>query len=211
MQFFTLLRLFVGFLFITFAGAQDWHTVEWDAPHFTAFSGDMIVPKLPPSGGTPYVWPGLQPGSAGVLQAVLDGRTGSWWIGDGYYGTPSLPWGNGFSTAPGQTVHFTFTEEANGVWNCTLSSSTGASASTSLAINQTMNRAILAVELYTIKYTFGPTTYNNLKLTATTAASGWCGSYGSSGYSPGQYTVNNAIASGNTCNIAQVIMPSATN
>lgn len=27
-----------------------------------------------------------------------------------YYGTPSLPWGNGFNTAPGQTVHFTFTE-----------------------------------------------------------------------------------------------------
>jgi len=192
--------------------AQDWHTVEWDASHFTAFSGDMVVPSLPPPGGTPYVWPGLQPGNAGVLQAVLDGRSGVWWIGDGYYGTPSLPWGNGFNASPGQTVHFSFTEGSNGVWNCTLSdSSTGTSASTSLAIGQTMTRAILAVELYTISYTFGPTIYNNLKLTATTGASGWCGSHSSLGYSSGQYSVTGATASGNTCSISQVIMPSATN
>lgn len=30
--------------------------------------------------GTPYVWPGLQSDN-GVLQAVLDGRSGTWWIG----------------------------------------------------------------------------------------------------------------------------------
>lgn len=28
--------------------------------------------------------------------------------GDGFYGTPSLPWGNGFNVNPGDTVHFTF-------------------------------------------------------------------------------------------------------
>ena len=53
---------------------QNLWTVEWDATEFTSFSGDMIVPNLPAPGGTPYVWPGLQPGSTGVLQAVLDGR-----------------------------------------------------------------------------------------------------------------------------------------
>lgn len=53
---------------------QSWWTVEWDAQEFTSFSGDMIVPNTPNAGGTPYVWPGLQPGSTGVLQAVLDGR-----------------------------------------------------------------------------------------------------------------------------------------
>ena len=53
---------------------QNWWTIEWDAPEFTSFSGDMIVPDTPDAGGTPYVWPGLQPGSTGVLQAVLDGR-----------------------------------------------------------------------------------------------------------------------------------------
>ncbi|ETW76830.1 hypothetical protein HETIRDRAFT_242504, partial [Heterobasidion irregulare TC 32-1] len=196
--------------------AQNWHTVEWDATEFTALSGDMLVPSLPPPGGTPYVWPGLQPGTAGVLQAVLDGRSGSWWIGDGYYGTPSLPWGAGFNAAPGETVHFTFALGSNDTWTCTLSSSSGASASTTLAIaGQTMNRrvphtaAILAVELYDIAYTFGPTIYRNLVLTATTAASGWCGKTVSSGYTSGQYTVTGATASGNTCRVAEVIMPSA--
>ena len=37
-------------------------------------SGDLIVRNVPSPQGTPYVWPGLQPGSTGVLQAVLDGR-----------------------------------------------------------------------------------------------------------------------------------------
>lgn len=74
---------------------------------FTAMSGDMLVPDLPTPGGTPYVWPGLQSNN-GVLQAVLDGRSGTWWIGDGFYGTPSLSWGNGFNVYPGDTVHFEF-------------------------------------------------------------------------------------------------------
>lgn len=52
----------------------DWWTVEWDTTEFTSFSGDMVVPNVPNPPGTPYVWPGLQPGSTGVLQAVLDGR-----------------------------------------------------------------------------------------------------------------------------------------
>ena len=30
-------------------------------------------------------------------------------LGDGFYGTPSLPWGNGSNVNPGDTVHFTFT------------------------------------------------------------------------------------------------------
>ena len=55
------------------ASAATWHTVEWDAPKFTALSGDFVIPKLPKSGGTPYVWPALQSGN-GVLQAVADGR-----------------------------------------------------------------------------------------------------------------------------------------
>ena len=63
-------------------------------------SGDFTIPNVPSGGqwqfihvhklkltldidyslGTPYVWPGLQSGN-GVLQAVADGRTGTWWIG----------------------------------------------------------------------------------------------------------------------------------
>ncbi|PVF97569.1 hypothetical protein CPB86DRAFT_419845 [Serendipita vermifera] len=186
--------------------AANWYTVEWDAPQFTAMSGDFVVPALPPSGGTPYVWPGLQSGK-GVLQAVCDGRKGAWWIGDGFYGTPSLPWGNGFSVSPGQTVHFTFTLGSNNNWTATLSGP--GSATTTLNIpNNTMNRAILAVELTNVPFTFGPIIYRNLKITATTAASNWCYKTVSLGYSSGQYTVSGASASGNTCSVSQVTMPS---
>jgi hypothetical protein len=61
------------FFLVSLTTAADWWTVEWDATEFTAMSGDMIVPDTPNSGGTPYVWPGIQDGN-GVLQAVLDGR-----------------------------------------------------------------------------------------------------------------------------------------
>ncbi|CAE6455584.1 unnamed protein product [Rhizoctonia solani] len=188
--------------------AATWHTVEWDAPKFTALSGDFVIPKLPPSGGTPYVWPALQ-SSNGVLQAVCDGRKGAWWIGDGFYGTPSLPWGAGFSVKPGDVVHFTFTSSGtNGEnWTATLSGP-GSATSTFKIPGSTMNRAILAVELTGVSFNFGPVVFKNLAITATTAASGWCGKTVSLGYSAGEYTVTGATASGNTCRVAQVTMPS---
>ncbi|KAK0459417.1 uncharacterized protein EV420DRAFT_320269 [Desarmillaria tabescens] len=58
-------------------------------------------PEVPPTSGQDC-------SPNGVLQAVLDGRSGTWWIGDGFYGTPSLSWGNGFNVYPGDTVHFEF-------------------------------------------------------------------------------------------------------
>ncbi|EJD00463.1 uncharacterized protein FOMMEDRAFT_91295 [Fomitiporia mediterranea MF3/22] len=200
------------FLFLSFVPgilSADWWTVEWDAAEFTSMSGDMIVPDTPDAGGTPYVWPGLQPGSTGVLQAVLDGRSGTWWIGDGYYGTPSLPWGSGFNAYPGQTVHFTFSVDSSGTWTCTLSGP-GSAKSTFALSGLTMTRAILAVELYDVAFNFGPVTYRNLVLTATTPASQWCGKTSSLGYSSGGYTVSGATANGNTCSINEVIMPSAS-
>ncbi|CEL62257.1 hypothetical protein RSOLAG1IB_12530 [Rhizoctonia solani AG-1 IB] len=140
---------FIAALYIlpSVAYAATWHTVEWDAPKFTALSGDFVIPKLPSTGGTPYVWPALQ-SSKGVLQAVCDGRKGAWWIGDGFYGTPSLPWGAGFSVKPGDVVHFTFTSSgANGEnWTATLSGP-GSATSTFQIPGSTMNRAILAVEV----------------------------------------------------------------
>ncbi|KAF8687079.1 hypothetical protein RHS03_10000, partial [Rhizoctonia solani] len=211
------------------AYAATWHTVEWDAPKFTALSGDFVIPKLPSAGGTPYVWPALQ-SSNGVLQAVCDGRKGAWWIGDGFYGTPSLPWGAGFSVKPGDVVHFTFTSSgSNGeTWTATLSGP-GSATSTFQISGSTMNRAILAVEvgsvlrrrpfkesltmnyhykLTNVPFNFGPVVFKNLAITATTAASGWCGKTVSLGYSAGEYTVTGATASGNTCRVAQVTMPS---
>ncbi|KAF9078802.1 hypothetical protein BDP27DRAFT_1310194 [Rhodocollybia butyracea] len=183
---------FLFSLFFKVVTAQDWYTVEWDAPEFVSMSGDMIVPELPTPGGTPYVWPGVQSGN-GVLQAVLDGSSGLWWIGDGFFGTPSLPWGNGFNVNPGATVHFSFSSSGT-TWTCTLSSG-GLSASTTLNITgSTMNRAIFAVE-------------KNVKVTATTAASGWCGNTPGLGTYP--HTITGNVASGNTCSVASIVQKSA--
>ncbi|KAK0212201.1 hypothetical protein DFS33DRAFT_9812 [Desarmillaria ectypa] len=196
---------FFLFCLLSLAAAADWYTVEWDATTFTAMSGDMLVPDLPTPGGTPYVWPGLQSNN-GVLQAVLDGRSGTWWIGDGFYGTPSLSWGNGFNVYPGDTVHFEFSVSGT-KWTCTLSSGSK-SASTVLNITgNIMNRAIFAVELYDVAFDFGPITYRNVKITATTAASSWCGSWPHLGSYP--FKVIGTTASGNTCSIASIEQDSA--
>ncbi|TFK38143.1 hypothetical protein BDQ12DRAFT_606567 [Crucibulum laeve] len=194
-------------LLISSVCAADWYTVEWDATQFTAMSGDLVVPKLPQAGGTPYVWPGLQSGN-GVLQAVLDGRSGTWWIGDGFYGTPSLPWGNGFNVYPGDTVHFSFTSSGT-TWTCTLSSN-GKSASTTLNSNFvciTLQHTLTTSQLTNVPFNFGPITYNNVKITATTAASGWCGKTAHLGTYP--YTVTSATASGNTCSISKIVQNNA--
>ncbi|KAJ3867435.1 hypothetical protein EV359DRAFT_78593 [Lentinula novae-zelandiae] len=192
-------------IFFKAVAGQDWYTVEWDATEFVSMSGDMIVPDLPTPGGTPYVWPGVQSGN-GVLQAVLDGSSGVWWIGDGFYGTPSLAWGNGFNVNPGDTVHFTFSSSGT-TWTCTLSSGS-LSASTTLDITgNTMNRAIFAVELYDVDFNFGPITYKNIEITATTAASAWCGSIPHLGTYP--YTVTGNVASGNTCTVSEIVQSSA--
>ncbi|KAJ7598788.1 hypothetical protein C8J56DRAFT_173957 [Mycena floridula] len=199
------------FLILSFAFfpvfAADWYTVEWDAPQFLSMSGDMVVPKLPQAGGTPYVWPGVQ-SSNGVLQAVLDGRSGTWWIGDGFFGTPSLPWGNGFNVAPGDTVHFTFNVSSSTLWTYTLTSN-GKSATTSLNVTgSTMNRAIFAVELTNVPFNFGPVVYKNVKITASTTASSWCGSFPHLGTYP--FTVTANTAAGNTCTITQITQNSAS-
>ncbi|KAK0222419.1 hypothetical protein EDD85DRAFT_255011 [Armillaria nabsnona] len=197
---------FFLFYLLSLAAAADWYTVEWDATTFTAMSGDMLVPDLPTPGGTPYVWPGLQSNN-GVLQAVLDGRSGTWWIGDGFYGTPSLSWGNGFNVYPGDTVHFEFSVSGT-EWTCTLSSGSSSASTVLNVTGSTMNRAIFAVELYDVAFDFGPIIYSNIKITATTAASGWCGSWPHLGSYP--FTVTSTTASGNTCSIASIRQNSAT-
>lgn len=60
----------------------------------------MSVPTLKEA-GTFYLWPGLQDsGGTGVFQEVLDGRSGTWWIGAGWCcSNPSLSWGGGFNVS----------------------------------------------------------------------------------------------------------------
>ena len=67
--------------------ATTWYFLTFNPPsgqRFTAFSGDMGIPKLPEA-ATYYLWPGLQPtDNSGVYQNVLDGRSGTWWFGSGW-------------------------------------------------------------------------------------------------------------------------------
>ena len=82
------------------ASAATWYYLDFTTPsgsYITSFSGTMVAPTLPQA-ATYYLWPGLEPSdNSGVLQQVLDGRSGEWWIGSGWCcSNPSLPWGSGF-------------------------------------------------------------------------------------------------------------------
>ncbi|KAF9741455.1 hypothetical protein PMIN01_00994 [Paraphaeosphaeria minitans] len=74
--------------------AATWYFLSYNLPSsqaFLSFSGTMQIPKLPKA-GTYYLWPGLQPtDSSAVYQNVLDGRSGTWWIGNDWCcSNPSL-------------------------------------------------------------------------------------------------------------------------
>ena len=68
--------LLLGSLALPALVAADgaFHAASYYVSYVTQFKGTLIVPPRVPSGGTPYVWPGLQPpDNSGVLQNVLDG------------------------------------------------------------------------------------------------------------------------------------------
>jgi hypothetical protein len=92
---------------------------------FTSFSGTLVAPTLP-GAATYYLWPGLQPpDNSGVLQQVLDGRSGTWWIGSGWCcSNPSLPWGSGFNVANGASISFSnkVNSVSSGTWSTSLTS-----------------------------------------------------------------------------------------
>lgn len=92
------------------ATAVSWYFLRYYTPSgakLTSFTGEIAIPSLP-AAGVYYLWPGLQPtDGSGVYQNVLDGRSGTWWIGSGWCcSNPSLPWGSGFNTYGGETVAF---------------------------------------------------------------------------------------------------------
>ena len=90
--------------------AVSWYFLRFNAPlstTFTSFSGTLVVPPLSRP-AVYYLWPGLQPrDNSGVYQNVLDGRAGTWWFGSGWCcENPTLLWGGGFWTYPGEVVRF---------------------------------------------------------------------------------------------------------
>lgn len=176
-----LLSLFAALVLIEFASAQTWYFVTFTTPagsYISSYTGSFVAPTLPQA-ATYYLWPGLQPrDNAGVLQPVLDGRSGTWWIGDGWCcSNPSLPWGSGFNVANGKTVQFGLKVNSiqNGTWATTLSSSGGGSATGTFPLpTHPMNQAIMAIELYDVAWTFGQFAFSNVVIVANTTSTAWC-------------------------------------
>lgn len=121
-----LITLLVSFFAFTgHVSAATWYFLRYvpkSGQKFTSFSGDMTIPPLPKA-GVYYLWPGLQPtDNTGVYQNVLDGRSGTWWIGSGWCcSNPNLPWGSGFNTYANEKVTFNNKLDSSGsTWTSTL-------------------------------------------------------------------------------------------
>lgn len=170
------------------AYATTWYFLEYLTPsgaEFTGLSGTMKIPTLP-SAGTYYLWPGLQPtDNSGVYQNVLDGRSGTWWIGSGWCcSNPSLPWGSGFNVNGGDTVEFS-NIKGDSAWTSTLvKGSTGETVSNDFALselirnesictlhgtntataNKSFNQALFAIELDGVTWDFGPLEFDDVTI-----------------------------------------------
>lgn len=109
----------------------DWYLSFITSPssEITSLSGSMSIPSLQKA-GVYYIWPGIQPDDgSGVLQSVLDGRSGYWWMASGWDGSPTLPWGNGFNTQVGDTVEFSYTKHSAN-WTTTIQKTSTSTSTT---------------------------------------------------------------------------------
>ncbi|KAJ7750066.1 hypothetical protein DFH07DRAFT_775206 [Mycena maculata] len=202
---------------LEYVSAQTWYFLTFTTPagaYISAYSGSFVAPPLPEA-ATYYLWPGLQPpDNAGVLQGVLDGRSGEWWIGDGYCcSNPSLAWGSGFNVPNGQTVDFSFSVDSiqDGTWGTTLSSSGGGAATGSFPLpTHPMNQAIMAIELYGVAWTFGQFAFSDVVIVANTTSTAWCtgGPYNYENAAVVSLSTPVATVSGGqtTCKIASIIL-----
>ncbi|WWC87616.1 uncharacterized protein L201_002506 [Kwoniella dendrophila CBS 6074] len=198
--------------------AVEWHVLEFDTAanqQFIGLSGDMVVPPLPRA-ATYYLWPGLED-DTGVFQPVLDGRSGSWWIGTGWCcGDPSLAWGSGFGVEQGDTVHFNMVKnDTTNLWDTSLSvSSKGLYAQTSFPLaDKNLNRATFAIELYDVGWDFGPLKFQNIVMTADGSNTGFCNNQPGNLYGSTNYTISatNAITGNSfvSCNIDYLTLENA--
>ncbi|KAI0410997.1 hypothetical protein F5X98DRAFT_71451 [Xylaria grammica] len=198
------------------ATAVSWYFLRYypaSGQKFTSFSGTMTVPTQPQA-ATIYVWPGLQPtDNSGVYQNVLDGRSGTWWIGSGWCcSNPSLPWGSGFNTYPAETVAFGNTLGSS-AWTSTLTrSSTGQTVSNDFALtSKSFNQAIFAIELYDVSWNFGQVAFSNVVITSTGSSdASWCNNKPENYNGATVYSISgvSSSVSGNTvtCKIASVVL-----
>jgi hypothetical protein len=137
------------FALVSSTQAATWYFLRYNLPSsqaFLSFSGTMSIPKLPKA-GTYYLWPGLQPtDNTGVYQNVLDGRSGTWWIGSGWCcKNPNLPWGSGFNVAQGDIVTFSNTRVSSSNWTSSLTKGDGKTVSDSFALSESVRLLIEVV------------------------------------------------------------------
>jgi len=213
--------LAILFLLLHHATAVTWYYLDYVTPNDQAmleFSMQMTIPPLPATyiNGTYYLWPGLQPSdNSGVYQNVLDGRSGTWWIGTGWCcDNPSLAWGSGFNVYEGDVV--TISNAANGSdWTSSLTRNGDASTTVtnSFAVgDKVFNQAIFAIELYTENWDFGSLVFKNAVIKANTTETAWCSDAPSNYNSATTYTLTDVIATANddgltsTCTIGEVDM-----
>ena len=177
-MFFSTLATLVCLGVSSIAGAKEWHATQFytdPGQGYIQLSGEMVVPRLPRA-GVYYLWPGLQPtDGSGVFQPVLDGRSGSWWMGTGWCcSNPSLPWGAGFGVVEGDTVSFDMRRN-NEAWITNLKvPEKGLNADGSFPLcaylswsllmtaDKTMDMAIFAIELSDVPWDFGTLAFKNI-------------------------------------------------
>lgn len=160
------------------ASAATWYFLRYNLPSsqaFLSFSGTMQIPRLPKA-GTYYLWPGLQPtDNSGVYQNVLDGRSGTWWIGSGWCcQNPSLPWGSGFNTNQGDSVAFSNVKDGSN-WRSTLTKGSQTVTDTFALGSKTFNQALFAIELTGVSWDFGPLVFNNVVIVSLLVLGTLCG------------------------------------
>ncbi|KAI0006339.1 hypothetical protein F4779DRAFT_596837 [Xylariaceae sp. FL0662B] len=205
---------------LAFAGqtsAATWYFLRYypaSGQKFTSFSGELTIPSLPRA-GTYYLWPGLQPtDNSGVYQNVLDGRSGTWWIGSGWCcENPSLPWGSGFNTYAGETVSFSNALNSAGTaWTSTLTrQSTGDTVTDDFALSsKSFNQALFAIELTGVEWDFGELAFSNVVITSTGTDTSWCNTSPENYNGATVYSISglSASVSGNTvtCEIDSVVL-----
>ncbi|EKD18113.1 hypothetical protein MBM_03885 [Drepanopeziza brunnea f. sp. 'multigermtubi' MB_m1] len=140
------------------------------------FSVEMVVPPLRKA-GVYYLWPGLQDiDYSGVFQEVLDGKSGTWWIGSGWCcSNPSLPWGSGFDVRTAERLTISKTRDTDSEnWSSSISSGSKSAKNSFPLAYKNFNQAVLAIELHGVDWDFGPLVWINVVMVMNTTETAWC-------------------------------------
>ncbi|RDW66331.1 hypothetical protein BP6252_09966 [Coleophoma cylindrospora] len=212
---FNAILLVLASLCLEQASAVTWYFLRWYTPdtsaEFIKFSMDMVAPTLPQA-ATYYLWPGLQDvGTSGVYQEVMDGRSGTWWIGAGWCcSNPTLSWGGGFNVAGQTTTTIDMVRTDNTDWTSTLTQGTQTVTDVFPLSYKNFNQALLAIELYSVAWDFGPLVFKNVVMEMNTTQTAWCTSAPENYNSATSYTMSTPVVSTSngitTCSIALVNM-----